>query len=717
MKQSLPAALKSRWQSSPLPAWVGAAGQWPGLPLVLLLLALSGVFLFAGDRGHFYRPGNHNFVTSHNMAMAANFSAGENFRLFRRHRLEPDGAIGYEPYSRFPVGSYAAIKLVLLPFDGFAAQIYAARVLMLLFFAGAAVLAYLALRRLTASRWLALGATALTFSSAYSLYYSDMVGNESILFGFLLTFHGMAVFVQEGRFRQLAVKSCLALLLGWQAYALLLPFIILGLVQTGMAARAVADENTPRQFPTGQLLLLGRAGRSFLTGPYFRLGLISLACGILLLGFNLRNESRMVGAETPFLELPTVQSALYRANLSAFYSNRQTELFAEQWAEALAWPNFLQRQFSSIGVLSTPFALPGYSVRYAQLEFDEWNGLRRQWEGLQSLYIGIAVFAAAALGLLLPLTRHRGLLAALLLSGFFWTVAVRGSAAIHQFEGLFLIGVPLVFFTLLLAGLGKLYGNRMLIPLAVAGGGIFFFSAYQMGLLGYDAAAVERQADLVADYTAIRELTEDKTVLLPTDPNFDQGIVAGAPLAALYYLSDSVINYQLEPLREPPDFLILEELLDRPFLLTPQNRVNFLYDQAALERMVDEIIAMGGEPDARSVFVAGAAAERGLFDVYFHDNRLLYVKEPCRETDTADPFLMHFTPADLDNLRAERQRYGFENKDFSFGDHDLPLSGWKPGQRCAALFQLPDYPIVHIRTGQYRLGEEHPLWQVEFPLR
>lgn len=708
MKQSLPAALKSRWLGSPAAAKVQAAGQWPGLPLLLLLLALSGVFFFAGDRGYFYRPGNHNFVTSHNMAMAANFSAGENFRLFRRHRLEPDGGIGYEPYSRFPVGSYAAIKLVILPFDGFAAQIYAARVLMLLCFAGAAALAYLALRRLTDSRWLALGATALTFSSAYALYYSDMVGNESILFGFLLTFHGMAVFVQEGRFRQLAVKSCLALLLGWQAYALLLPFIIFGLVKTGMAARRAE---------TGRLLIFRRAVRDFLTGPYFRLGLISLACGILLLGFNLRNESRMVGAETPFLELPTVQSALYRANLSALHSTRQTELFAEQWAEALAWPNFLQRQFSSIGVLSTPFALPGYSVRYAQLEFDEWNGLRRQWAGLQSLYLGIAVFAAAILGLLLPLSRYRGCLAALLLSGFFWTVAVRGSAAIHQFEGLFFIGVPLVFFTLLLTGLGKLYGNRMIIPLAVAGGGVFFFSAYQMGLLGYDAAAVERQADIVADYTAIRELTEDKTVLLPTDPNFDQGIVAGAPLAALYYLSDSVINYQLEPIREPPDFLILEELLERPFLLTPQNRVNFLYDQAALERMVDEISAVGGEPEAGSIFVAGAAAERGLFDVYFHENRLLYVKEPCREADTTDPFLMHFTPADLDNLRAERQRYGFENKDFSFGDHDLPLSDWRPGQRCAALFQLPDYPIVHIRTGQYRLGEEQPSWQVEFALR
>ena len=134
MKQPLPAALKSRWQGSPLPAWMGAAGQWHGLPLVLLLLALSGVFLFAGDRGHFYRSGQHDFISSQSMTLAANLSPGENFRMFFRRNPRKDGTAGYEPYSRFPVGAYAAVKLVILPFDALSAQIYAARILMLLFF-------------------------------------------------------------------------------------------------------------------------------------------------------------------------------------------------------------------------------------------------------------------------------------------------------------------------------------------------------------------------------------------------------------------------------------------------------------------------------------------------------------------------------------------------------------------------------------------------------
>ena len=65
----------------------------------------------------------------------------------------------------------------------------------LLFFAGSTVLAYLSLRRLTASRWIALTASLLAFSSYYLLYYNDMVATENglSLFGVLLTFHGMVV--------------------------------------------------------------------------------------------------------------------------------------------------------------------------------------------------------------------------------------------------------------------------------------------------------------------------------------------------------------------------------------------------------------------------------------------------------------------------------------------------------------------------------------------
>ena len=57
-----------------------------------------------------------------------------------------------------------------------------------------------------------------------------MVWNDvPSLCGVMLTFHGMVVFAQDGRFRQLLVKTCAALLLGWQVLALLLPIVILGL--------------------------------------------------------------------------------------------------------------------------------------------------------------------------------------------------------------------------------------------------------------------------------------------------------------------------------------------------------------------------------------------------------------------------------------------------------------------------------------------------------
>ena len=232
MKQSLTAALKSRWQGRPLPAWLGAAGQWPGLPLLLLLLTLSTVFIFAGDRGTFYRPGHHNTVTANYLSVAANLSLEHRLLGFYTQARDADGTRHYRVYNRFPVGGYLLIKLFTGPFgDNAAAQIYAARTLMLLFFCGAAALAYLSLSRLTDNRWIALTATAFAFAAPYWLYYNDMVATENVadFFGAMLAFHGMVVFRQEGRFRQLLVKSCLALLLGWHSYALLLVFVLLGL--------------------------------------------------------------------------------------------------------------------------------------------------------------------------------------------------------------------------------------------------------------------------------------------------------------------------------------------------------------------------------------------------------------------------------------------------------------------------------------------------------
>lgn len=175
------------------------------LPPALLLLALSSVFIFGAERrGYFYRAGPHGHLSAEHLTAANNLSSEHRFLMFMRQTLDTDGKTIYQPYYRFPIGGFALIKLAILPFGGdLSAKIYAGRMLMLLKFAAAAVLAYLALRRLAASRWIALTATLLAFSSPYLLYYNDEINPEisTDIFAVMLVFHGMMVFEQDGRFR------------------------------------------------------------------------------------------------------------------------------------------------------------------------------------------------------------------------------------------------------------------------------------------------------------------------------------------------------------------------------------------------------------------------------------------------------------------------------------------------------------------------------------
>ena len=196
------------------------------LPFLLLLLTLSTIFVFENDRGYFYRPGQNDSLTGTNMAIVANLSPEHYFHRFVRRSLDTNGSPAYVTYHRFPILGYLLIKLATLPFrDNPSAQLHAARILMLLFFVVTAVLAYLSLYRLASDEWIALVSTLLCFSSFYLIYYNDMVAPEGIvdLFGVMLVFHGMVIFLQDGNFRQLLIKACIALLLGWRVYALLLP--------------------------------------------------------------------------------------------------------------------------------------------------------------------------------------------------------------------------------------------------------------------------------------------------------------------------------------------------------------------------------------------------------------------------------------------------------------------------------------------------------------
>ena len=574
----------------------------PSFPLVLLLLALSTVFLFGNDRHRFYRPVAHDWVSSEHLAVAVNLSPAHNFLMF--HRLTGRGGegYGYAPYNRFPVGGYALISLATLPFrDDLSAQLHAARMLMLAFFAGAAAAAYFAMSRLWSSRWIALTAVLLSFSSFYCLYYNDMVHPKTMmdLFGVLLTFHGIVVFLEENRFRQLLVKACAALLLGWHVLALILAFVVLGMaseiVRNRSTVRGQGAAEPPVESPAA-LLPRGERSRRYLT-----FGVVPLLLAATLLTFNFVNEYASYDGGRAWADLPSVRSMLTRTGWN--------ESFNEARADALAWSPFLEQQFRRIGRLSMPFALFASADPYVP-GTDRWRGglsMPLVWfagadpTGASLLRFGIAVTVAC----LVCLTFFRPGLpsAALVASGFCWSLPMRHNTQMHDYECLFYLGIPLVVFaagTSLASRLSR-HGPACLAGAALL---VFVLSGAGMSRAGYDAEAAGVQEALMADFEVIRRMTEGARVYVPVRYGAGRQIrFAGARHALHFYLAGNMIRYNNAWTRRLPcypGFVITRERVEKATLLTPENRLMFLYDRADYE-------AAGQPPLCRSVGRAGGA--------------------------------------------------------------------------------------------------------------
>ena len=124
-------------------------------------------------------------------------------------------------------------------------------------------------------------------------------------------------------------------------------------------------------------------------------------------------------------------------------------------------------------------------------------------------------------------------------------------------------------------------------------------------------------------------------------------------------------------------------------------------DRAAFEKTLAAMLAAAGEP----------VIESGM-DVHVHGQRIFYVSDDCEGTDGRTPFFLHAVPMREADLPAERRGHGYDSLDFH-------QAGVTFGERCIVRWQLPDYPIRRIRTGQsveVRDGEEvllHRLWEGE----
>ena len=661
------------------------------LPPVLLLLALSSMFIFGStQRGYFERGGAHDQMSAKNMGIVEHLSTEQPFLMFRGQTLGADGEPVYRLYNRFPIGSYALIKLATLPFgDNLPAKIYAARMLMLLFFAAAAALAYLSLCRLASCRWIALTATLTAFSAAACLYYSDAITGEAAvdLFAVMLVFHGMALFEQERRFPQLLLKTCLSLLLGWHVYALLLPFIAFGLIREFLKARQGIS-------PTSDTLYrLKHTTFSLIRSRYSTLGATALLFGISILTFNFTNEYFALNREVPLTETPSFESMMNRTGVEPY--------IGEELRGNLSWHTFLQRQFYRIGIMSLPYAL---SPPYVLERMSTYNFVNYE-ASPQPLFVilGITVFGAALIGLRL-VHRHKILLSTLTLSGFCWALPMRYTTAFpnHNFEAIFYIGVTLTLFSLGLLWLRRRSDERLVIALSIVALLVFVASALRVAQPIFDAEASESHRTMAADLESIRNVTAEgnETAI------WAKAIPGNALSTAQIYLSKRIVIFRRDGAAPPPspsDLIIANMRIDELTSLTPQNQALFLYRWDDYQKRIDEIIAQAGAPMIRSDF-----------DVYLNDNTLIYAKGNCRMSEAGPRLFLALYPVDESDLSADRRRHGFDNLDFRFEYQAVRI-----GERCIVRTPLPKYDIVRIYTGQYIQradGSFEHLWEGEIHL-
>ena len=222
--------------------------------------------------------------------------------------------------------------------------------------------------------------------------------------------------------------------------------------------------------------------------------------------------------------------------------------------------------------------------------------------------------------------------------------------------------------------------ERLLADLGCAAGLLLVFSSFQMyHRFNADAAAAitaQFQQKVIDDFRRIRPITAGKSVFLPFSGG-DAIELVGTVRGAYYYLAGSTLVFnELRERRHRSrvDFFMLSEREPGPALLTPDNRQVFLYDRAGYDRQqADRLIGLAGAPTVSAPF-----------EVYYHGNALVYVKDGCAPGDVEPAFMLHLIPADTSDLPEWTRERGFHNLDFAFDDHRV--SGG-PGQCFETLWE------------------------------
>ncbi len=697
-------------------------GMAAGAPLLALLLALAVIFSdFAAD-GRLDRPLRNDGESAETLARAlarpsergfyeitpsvellplpdaGNRPGGPPLRAFRP-ALDAEGRVVPEIV---PGGSAAfdyLLAAVLRSFgDDLGAQVAAARTLMAALFCGAALLAYLSLCRVLAfrrparrasDRWIALAATLLGFGSVAAAGADTVTASGAPgVFGVFLVFHGMAVFLGEGKYGQLLGKSAAALLPGFGAAALLVPFVLLGLAGEWRRRRRERGEGE-----NGVGKRSGkRSGRE--AEPFLR-------------PFPAVTVRGPIGS--PYLALGALCAVFAAALAAAGGVGGPTGLVEGSAGGAATIGETVAEGLRRVGRGFLPAAaLPG--------EWSAGEGATGEGSGWAGAAAGALLAAAGLAGAALVRSFPLLVLALSGLGSALWF----GRGAPPEVAALGALGLPLAAWT---AGFAALRGRWIYAAAGAAvavwavsfgaasfGGGSFAGrpgagpggDRNPAGGAGAPETPVARAANerLREDFGRIRRVLrrrEERTVFLPP---LEVGGQTLAGARARFFLPEAVLTD--DPARRRfAEFTVETEPGPARGLLTPRNETVFLHHRAARDGELDALIEAAGAPRVSSEF-----------DVHLGGGRLLFAKDDCRPEHLEGTFIVHLVPEDPDDLPPHRKPYGFENLSFLFHHR-----AWETGARCVAGLRFPDYPIRSAAVGRsFRRPDAsyERVWRAEF---
>ena len=149
--------------------------------------------------------------------------------------------------------------------------------------------------------------------------------------------------------------------------------------------------------------------------------------------------------------------------------------------------------------------------------------------------------------------------------------------------------------------------------------------------------------------------------------------------------------------------------------------------EPALRRRADRARAAAQVGDGGSGTASGTALDAAAqetspvhavnklhFDVELTEaGALRYARDSCRPAHTASPFVVQVTPADAADRLPSGAASGYNRHEFNF-DRDGGIRD--AAGRCVVEYELPDYEIAQVLTGQYHPETGELQWRAQITL-